>query len=54
MVNMSDLSKAAKEELAFTAEEQKPEAVVYDITPPTLPMAAEPVADYENPVHPAE
>lgn len=23
MVNMSDLSKAAKEELAFTAEEQK-------------------------------
>ena len=31
---------------SFTAEEQKPKAVVYDITPPTLIMVAEPSSEY--------
>ena len=31
---------------SFTAEEQKPKTVVYDITPPTLSMVAEPSVQY--------
>ena len=31
---------------SFTAEEQKPKAVVYDMTPPTLSMVAEPGTEY--------
>ena len=31
---------------SFTNEDQKPKAVVYDMTPPTLSMVAEPTAEY--------
>ena len=31
---------------SFTADEQKPKAVVYDMTPPTLSMVAEEPAQY--------
>ena len=31
---------------SFTAEEQEPKAVVYDMTPPTLNMVAEPTVEY--------
>ena len=31
---------------SFTAEKQNPKAVVYDMTPPTLSMVAEPFAEY--------